>query len=77
MVNKKLNIDKGEKSNKIGLFWLVLDQEQFINRLGVAGAVLETALSLIKVNKVSHGLWKYLYGAAMPQWLEMGLSVIK
>ena len=45
------------------------------NRPGVAMAVLQLALLLI--NSVSDGLWKYLYGAAMPQQLEMGLSVIK
>ena len=25
---------------------------------------------------LSHGLWKYLYGAATPKWLKMGLSCI-
>ena len=46
-----------------------------INRPGVAEAVLLTALSLNDI--VTHGFWKYLYGAATPQRLEMVLSVIK
>ena len=37
---------------------------QIIKRPRVAGAVLETALSLF--HSLTHGLWNYLYGAATP-----------
>ena len=46
-----------------------------INRPGVAGAVLQTPSLLIKT--LTDDLWKYLYSAATPWWLEMMLSVIK
>ena len=47
----------------------------FFNRPGVAGAALQTPSWLS--HAFSDGLWKYVYGAARPQRLDMVLSVIK
>ena len=46
-------------------------KSDFVNRPGVAGLFYKQLC-----HSVSHGLWKYLYGAATPQRLEMVLTVI-
>ena len=43
------------------------------------GAALQAPPSLNNyfIEKLTDGLWKYIYGAATPLWLKMVISVIK